>query len=154
MPEPTIIRTQVVVVADRDVSQYGDTIFHDGEGNEFKLGKKRAHLSDQIVEGHAVQIGWANYMNKDYIATVKLVEGKLPPPVKPKPVESANPPEEEVKAAIQAKINPQERGMWWKELGEMLRSSDIDKTTKHGKALRIFFYSEMYRVLDIDIKDE
>ncbi len=88
--EVKIIRTQVVVVADKEENQYGDTIFHDVEGNEYKLGNKRAHLSDQIVVGRATELGWAHF-NNDYIATAKLVEGELPESTKPPIPESAKP---------------------------------------------------------------
>ncbi len=145
--EVKIIRTQVVVVADREENQYGDTIFHDMEGNEYKLGNKRAHLSDQIVVGRATELGWAHF-NNDYIATAKLVEGELPEATKPpggERTESGKP---------NHKPSGEERGMWLKELGSMLRCGDIDKTTAHGKLLRHFYYAAMFNVLDIEIKEE
>ena len=49
---------------------------------------------------------------------------------------------------------PQERGMWWKELGEMIRAKDVDVTKPHGKLLRAAYYTEMMRVLDIEFKEE
>jgi len=50
-------------------------------------------------------------------------------------------------------IAPQERGMWWKELGECLRSGEIDVKTPRGLALRVAYYTEMSRVLGIPIKE-
>jgi len=47
---------------------------------------------------------------------------------------------------------PQEIGMWWKELGECIRSGDIDKTKPEGKSLRIIYYNKMLQVLDITIE--
>ena len=49
---------------------------------------------------------------------------------------------------------PQELGMWWKELGEMLRSGDIDKTTPHYKLLRSAYYAQMFSVLGIKIEQK
>lgn len=49
---------------------------------------------------------------------------------------------------------PQELGMWWKELGECLRSGEIDKTTPHGKLLRAAYYAQMFQVLNLKIKKE
>lgn len=46
----------------------------------------------------------------------------------------------------------QETGMWWKELGEMLRAKDIDLTTPHGKGMRTAYYAQMLSVLPIELK--
>ncbi len=47
---------------------------------------------------------------------------------------------------------PQELGMWWKELGECLRSDEIDKTTPHGKLLRAAYYAQMFQVLNLKVE--
>ena len=44
--------------------------------------------------------------------------------------------------------------MFWKELGEMLRSGDIDKAKPTGKALRKLYYAKMFSVLEIKLKLE
>ena len=153
--EQKIIRTQVVVVADRDINQYGDTIFHDGEGKEYKLGNKRADMSDQIVEGRAVSLGWANFKDRDYIATAKLVEGELPDEVKPT-AHAYKAPESAAPKTQPARYDPsgQERGMWWKQLGDDLRSGHVDRTSSLGKALRKCYFAEMFKVLDITMEEE
>lgn len=60
----------------------------------------------------------------------------------------AEPPSEVGKPA------PQEIGMWWKELGEMLRAKDIDITKPAGKAMRTAYYAQMLSVLPIEIKNK
>ncbi len=49
---------------------------------------------------------------------------------------------------------PQEIGMWWKELGEMLRAKDIDVTKPAGKLMRTAYYAQMMSVLDIKIENK
>ena len=49
---------------------------------------------------------------------------------------------------------PQELGMWWKELGECLRSGEIDKTKPSGKLLRAAYYAQMFQVLNLKIEKE
>ena len=46
----------------------------------------------------------------------------------------------------------QERGLWWKELGEMLRCGDIKEGTIR-QALRTIFYAKMFSVLEINLQE-
>lgn len=101
MVEIKIVKKTIVTVADKEENQYGDIIFHDREGNQYKLGVKRAHLNEKLVVGQAVELGWGRYKDAtksiEYIADVKLVSEELPkgeevkeipfeePPPKPKP---------------------------------------------------------------------
>ncbi len=102
MPEQRnpIIRKEVVVVESMDYDKYGNLLFKDKGGNDHKIGVKRIELAKQIVEGRAVELGYSEYMNKEYIAEAKLVEGGLPPPVTPiprlpqQPITSSIPPKE------------------------------------------------------------
>ena len=55
---------------------------------------------------------------------------------------------------VKGKPAPQEIGMWYKELGEMLRAKDIDTTKSAGKAMRTAYYAKMMSVLDIKIEDK
>lgn len=89
-PNP-IIRKEVVVVDTSDYNKYGDLIFKDKGGAEHKIGAKRIELAKQIVEGRAVELGYAEYMNNEYIAEARLVEEGLPPPTTPKTVTSSIP---------------------------------------------------------------
>lgn len=78
---------------------------------------------------------------------------QLPPPQTPPLPEQGNPPPEEIQTS-RAKYDPsgQERGMWWKQLGDDLRSGHIDRSKPFGKALRAQYFTEMFRVLDIHIE--
>ena len=83
-----------------------------------------------------------NYFN---IVTLELVRDGLPPPVKPE-----SPPLQEGEESTYHPA-PQEVGMWWKELGEMLRAKDIDMTKPAGKLMRTAYYAKMMSVLDIKV---
>ncbi len=50
------------------------------------------------------------------------------------------------------KPSGEEVGMWYKELGGMIRAKDIDLTTPHGKLLRKAYYAKMFQVLNIKIE--
>jgi len=86
-----------------------------------------------------------------------LLDGDaLPPPVKPPIVESALPPKHEAESAPKTATKDEiiARHVWWKQLGDDLRSGHIDKTTETGKALRKAYFAEMFSVLDIKIEKE
>jgi hypothetical protein len=40
-----------------------------------------------------------------------------------------------------------EKALWWSELGECIRSKEIDVTKPRGKQLREFYYKQMETVL-------
>ena len=67
---------------------------------------------------------------------------------------------ETVKDALEAKQavksqgeerSGQEVGMWWKQLGDDLRSGHIDKSTPEGKAMRAAYFAQMFSVLPIKL---
>lgn len=102
--EIRIVKTTICTVKDKEFNEYGDIIFHDREGNQYKIGNKRAHLDEKLVVGRAVELGWGRFKDAtktlDYIADVKLielpaeeqlVEGELPKKPVAKP--AAKPPE-------------------------------------------------------------
>ena len=66
----------VTVEGEAEVNQYGDLKFYDTEGNEHKIGIKRSKLFDAIIPGRAVKLGYAVYMNKEYISTAELYDGQ------------------------------------------------------------------------------
>jgi len=41
---------------------------------------------------------------------------------------------------------------WWGQLGECLRTGEIDKSSSHGKLLRAAFYVEMFHSLNLKIE--
>lgn len=77
--KPQIIRKQIIMIDSLDEDEYGNVIVTDKEGNEYKIAAKRKALTENMVNGHAYELGWANYMNRDYIAEVNDVGDKLPP---------------------------------------------------------------------------
>ncbi|KKL98707.1 hypothetical protein LCGC14_1821720 [marine sediment metagenome] len=105
--------------------------------------------------GVAVHFKMGDYTSKgvDYpfvqdieVTDMATVASELPPAVEVKTVEV--PPNEPTPRAIA----PQERGMWWKQMGDDLRSGHIDKNTQMGKVIRLRYFAEMFCVLDIEIK--
>ena len=83
MPQPKVIKTQTIVVDHSGINNYGDLIVWDKGGNEWKVAQKRDHLHSIFQDGKAVELGIANYMDKDFITEASLVEDGLPE-VKPK----------------------------------------------------------------------
>ena len=146
----------VIVVGKTEVDQYGNLLVTpQGGGDKIKIAAKRSNLHPLFQQGRAIKLDWQTYMNKPYVADAVAVEGELPPPTKPKILPEHQSVIEKARADVRepTKLAPQEVGMWWKELGEMLRVGDIDKTTPQGKSLRIAYYTEMSRVLGINIKE-
>ena len=84
--EPEIVRTEVIVVDVAHTNDYGDLMVTDKGGGAHKIGNKRPHLFDQFIPGRAVELGYATYMNKEYIATAKLVELGDTPEKPPEPI--------------------------------------------------------------------
>ncbi len=147
--EAKIERRKVIVVAHTQINDYGDLIVTDNENNDHKIGKKRAHLFDLFQTDRAVELGYASYMNREYVTVAHPFEGGAVTQSKPGVVQEHMPPKTEPKP-----IAPQERGLWCKELGEMLRGKDIDTKTPHGKLLRAWYYAEMFRVLEIEYTEK
>ena len=83
--EPTIVDQKVVIPQTRELNNYGDLIFTDGEGHQHKIGNKRPQLFENIIEGVAVELYYAVYMDKKYICGAKLVGDSLPEAKKPAP---------------------------------------------------------------------
>ena len=134
----------IIVVGVTEKDGYGNLwVTPKGDGDRVKIGVKREGLHHLFEQGKAIILHWETYMNKPYVADAKLVEGELPQPEKPTP-----------QAEPITQIAPQERGMWWKQLGDDLRSGHIDKSAPQGKLLRSAYFAEMFRVLNIKIKDK
>ena len=59
-----------------------------------------------------------------------------------------------VESNTDRRIVPEERGMWWKELGESLRYGLIDHSKPHGREWKRAYFTEMKRVLNLPEKTE
>jgi len=103
-----------------DINQYGDLTFSDTEGNKHKIGNKRSGLFSAIIPDRAVKLGYAIYMNKEYIATAELYDGQ---PAKPKPL------------APQAKSTPVKADKWDEKDGITRKS--IERQTSLNAAVEL-----------------
>jgi hypothetical protein len=153
MTEQAIIRTQIIVVGEVGTNTYGDLTFTDKESGAYKIGAKRKQYFEKVIlPGMAVQLNYAmSSFGKEYVYSASLVKDGLPPPTTPQP-----PPMTNVKPSDMPPVkhtSGPETGMWWGQLGEMLRAGDIDKTATSGKAMRTAYYAEMIRVLGINVKE-
>ena len=136
-PEPAIIDSTTIQVKCTTKDNFGNLIVTPTDGDDVKISEKRKQLFDFFQQGNVVKLYWAEYMQKRYVAKAE--------------VEQEAPKDYVVKETKKSDPAPQAMGMWWKELGEMIRTKDIDLSTPHGKLLRSWYYAEMFRVLDIKI---
>ena len=67
MPEPKIERYETITVETTQKNQYGDLLVN----GTLKVGNKRSHLFEVFQPGAEVKLGYAVYMNKEYIATAE-----------------------------------------------------------------------------------
>ena len=149
MKEPEI----VVLSGDNRQDQYGNFLFKDLAGAEHKIGAKRENQSELVAlinnnPGRGVKLTYNEYMNRSFIVGAELVEGALPEPVKTEtqPIPQIDtPPSKSREDAIR-------EGMWFKELGESLRSGLIDRSTPAGKLLEKFYKAEMQSALHFKIE--
>jgi hypothetical protein len=107
------IKDTIIVVGVTETDGFGNLfVTPQGGGDKIKIGVKRQHLYPLFEQGRAVMLHWEIYMNKPYVADAKLVEGELPPPVKPE-VPQEYPDKEQI-PKTKGEFSPQEVGMWWK----------------------------------------
>lgn len=164
MPDKVEITRSPTIVVDKvgeETTPYGKNFtWTDKEGNSYRVKIERKQYFDKITPGAAVQVNYVmNQYGKEMIWSVESVKDKLPGEVR---VDSemaklsaeqrakGDPPAKEI-SKVEHKSSP-ETGMWWKELGDMLRCGDIDKNTLGGKSLRNAYYKEMLRVLEVNLK--
>ena len=167
MPKEVVItRKQVIVVDTVDSNEYGDMLFTDKEGTNYKVGNKRVQFFEGvIVSGAAVQLNYAEAYNKEYIYNAVQVKGELPEakdPIKPelqedeptdealrKMISKGEPSPAQLKKPTEKPPAPQEVGMWWKEIGLWLREGKVKEDTPWGKSLKLSYFNEMKRVLPL-----
>ena len=80
MPQqkPQITRYAVFTVSEANPNEYGDLIVKDIKGNEYKVGVKRQRLFEAFQVGAEVKVGYAVYMEKEYIATAEQTGTHIP----------------------------------------------------------------------------
>ena len=76
--KPQITRYEVFTVSEATKNNYGDLIVTDTQGNEHKIGNKRTHLFDVFQVGAEVKVGYAVYMQKEYIASAEQTGKHIP----------------------------------------------------------------------------
>ncbi len=82
MPEPKIERYEVIVPSIIESDTYGNITIKTKDNKEIKINKKHESLHELIrqatSEGRAIKLGYAVYMNKEYVHTAELFDGKPP----------------------------------------------------------------------------
>lgn len=121
MAEVTIVRKEIIVVDHVVPDSYGNLIVADKAGNEYRVNANHNSLHPVFQPGAAVELGYGNFMNKEYIHTAVQVKDNIPPPRKPEPVPH-QPGEESLPTPA-----PQAVGMMTKEIGDNIRANVLYK---------------------------
>ncbi len=152
--EAKITRRDIVVIDEVGENEYGALTWTDKAGKEYKVKQERRKYFDEIIKPNlAVELRFSEYKGNEYVYSAKLVSDLMPPP----PSEAL---EHKIEASkketpselLKQAIAPQEKGLWIKELGEMIRSNTFKKDTELGKVARAFYLAEMSRVLGFSSK--
>ena len=93
-----------IVVQSTKMDDYGNQFITATDGEEYKIGEKRAHLHSLAQEGTPLILKWDNYKNQDYVKDV-LVNASSPQPnpaapAPPRPVAAVTPPRDNKDAQI------------------------------------------------------
>ena len=111
------------------------SIFQEGLWNVLQVGAAVQLTLEKNQKG---------YWNvTDATSVAKELAGK-----EPKTVEAS------IRENMEWKDKQIEQKFWWGQLGECLRTKEIDKTTPHGKLLRAAYYAQMFQVLNLKVKKE
>ena len=79
MPQkPQITRYAVFTVSSTNPNQYGDLMVKDTAGTEYKISNKRNRLFEAFQIGAEVKVGYAVYMEKEYIASAEQTGTHIP----------------------------------------------------------------------------
>ena len=79
MPQkPQITRYAVFTVSSTNPNQYGDLMVKDTAGTEYKISNKRNRLFEAFQIGAEVKVGYAVYMQKEYIASAEQTGTNIP----------------------------------------------------------------------------
>ncbi len=102
MPEVAIVRTEIFTVESTSLDGYGSLVILDKAGQEHKVNKKHESLHHVFQAGLAVEVGYGNFMDHDFIHTAKAVAEGLAPPVVSKPASTEEQPAPKIAIAPQA----------------------------------------------------
>jgi len=154
--KPVIVRTEVVVVDSQETNQYGDLLFTDRAGKQHKVSNKRDWLFDKVIDGAAITLGYAVYMDREYLADILDVANQLPPPVKPQiPADAPKPTAYAEKVPTHREPAPQEIGMCWNNVGAGVRDGSIERDfPKQGVSIKSQYYTYIFKTTGIKTKEE
>jgi len=123
----------------------------DGSVHNIKYGREgflKAKWGELQV-GRAYSFIMGDYQGHPFVKDFVAVEGELPEATHPEVI-----PEHMQKPEPEKPKSSPETGMWWKEMGDMLRSGDIKTDHPMYHDFRNAYYKEMSRVLNIPIRHE
>jgi len=106
----------------------------------FKKGKMPGY-AHPVKNDNGETIGWCNEPKEGDTPPVEKTESVPPAQVVEKPGEP------------KPEIAPQERGMWWKEVGENFRAGLFKKDEGNGKILWDKYVKQMTTSLEINFKE-
>ena len=143
---------EVVLSNENRYDDYGNFFFKDKGDKEHKVGTKRENfdvLVNLVVENpdRAVKLTFDEYKGRSYIVGIELLEIQ---------VDETKITQQQVAPSVaQTKPAPQELGMWWKEMGECIRSGAIMKDFPQSYVkIKGQYYKQMETVTGISMKKE
>ena len=93
-----------IVVQSTEIDTYGNQIITAADGQEYKIGVKRAHLHSLAQVGTPLILKWSNFKDTDYVSDVLVnASGSQPNPaatVTPRPLAAVVPPKDNTDARI------------------------------------------------------
>ena len=134
MPQqkPQITRYEVFTIAEATKNSYGDLIVTDTQGTERKIGNKRSRLFEVFQPGAEIKVGYAVYMEREYIASAEQTGKHIPL------TEKAS--GEVAQVEVKSRSEEIETNMWWKVASEMIGNEPlmayIEANFKSGKPFR------------------
>ena len=147
MAEPVIVRTENVVVNTVGSNTYGDMVFTDKSGKEYKISNKRLAYFKMVQPTTAVTLSFAlSPKGTEYVSKAVSMADQLPPPTVPyesPPDKKPTPAAPTIRDNMEWKADNIEKAMWWKEIGEMIRAGLI----KPDDPLYPLYFVEMGKVL-------
>ena len=152
--KPQITRYEVLTVAGAIKNNYGDLIVTDTKGTEHKIGNKRSRLFEVFQAGAEVKVGYAVYMEREYIASAEQTGKHIPLAEKTS--------EEVAQVAIKSRSEEIETNMWWKIASEMIGNEPlmayIEANFKSGKAFKkavtLAVITKMLAILPIKLESQ
>lgn len=153
MPQQLITRYQIIKLSEVPArnNEFGDLLFTDDQGNEYKISNKRSAFFSIIRSniGKEIKLGWSKYNGNEYInnvgimpttqATTQKQTGNVP---------QRNPTTQPAKPPV-LPISGPEKGMILKEIGDSLRAGLF--TSEDQPGLWDYYKAEIGRVTGVKV---